>query len=74
MPSAIPGGGTLQMIPSGSSNNLYTLNSPTGINSSQGEEPVLNQQTSMMPSAVNPYGVPYVAGGAPPAPRYTYTR
>ena len=72
MPPAIPGAGPLQMIPSGSSNNLYTLNSPTDINTSQGEDPVLSQQPSMMPS-VNPYGVPYAAP-APAAPRYTYTR
>ena len=49
------------------------MNSPTDINQPPGEEQVLNQQTSMMPS-VNPFGVPYVAGAAPAAPRYTYTR
>ena len=73
MPPAVPGSGPMQMIPSGSNNNLYTLNSPTEINPPPGEEQILSQQTSMMPS-VNPYGVPYVAGGAPTAPRYTFTR
>ena len=73
MPPAIPGSGPMQMIPSGSSNNLYTMNSPTDINQPPGEEQVLNQQPSMMPS-VNPFGVPYVAGATPAAPRYTFTR
>ena len=75
MPPGMPGA-QLQMIPSGSSSNLYTMTSPTEINSIQGEEPSaisMNQPGSILPN-VNPYGVPYVAGGAASAPRYTYAR
>ena len=75
MPPGLPGG-PLQMVPSGSSSNLYTMTSPTEINSIQGEDAsaiAMNQAGSIMPN-VSPYGVPYVAGGATPAPRYTYAR
>jgi hypothetical protein len=72
MPHGLPGA-QIQMIPSGSSSNLYTMTSPTEI---QGEEPTgisINQPGSIMPN-VSPYGVPYVAGVPPPVSRYSYAR